>query len=174
MVVFTLIFKVFCFQSPFLWFSNGEEKGWANMGTCCQFFPKNAICQMMDTSIQYMDIKPLLHSRSELQHTSCIRRGGAAGGAGRGSRGDRGQGERRPGRAGGGESGEPAGAESSERRPGAREFNPIRSHGMRIARRAKPSVHVPGRLKRLKKIKETQEKVIIPCFQTLRSRSPSF
>ena len=28
-MVFTLIFKVFGFQSPFLWFSNGEEKRWA-------------------------------------------------------------------------------------------------------------------------------------------------
>ena len=29
LVVFTLIFKVFGFQSPFLWFSDGEEKRWA-------------------------------------------------------------------------------------------------------------------------------------------------
>ena len=27
-MVFTLIFKVFGFQSPFLWFSDGEEKRW--------------------------------------------------------------------------------------------------------------------------------------------------
>ena len=29
LVVFTLIFKVFSFQSPFLWFYDGEEKRWA-------------------------------------------------------------------------------------------------------------------------------------------------
>jgi len=29
LVVFTLIFKVFGFQSLFLWFSVGEEKRWA-------------------------------------------------------------------------------------------------------------------------------------------------
>ena len=29
LVVFTLIFKVFGFQSPFLWFSDGKEKRWA-------------------------------------------------------------------------------------------------------------------------------------------------
>ena len=27
-MVFTLIFKVFCFQSPFLWFSDGKKKRW--------------------------------------------------------------------------------------------------------------------------------------------------